>query len=101
MHIATTLDLRKANASLAEAALKSIVLDKASDVFGKKYRGVRTMGVYAVASDMRQHFKQHIELLGDYADDVYNWEDANQHGKFLRIMYDAIPSKFFKATARR
>jgi hypothetical protein len=91
MHVASTLDLRKSNASLAEAALKSIVLDKAEKVFGKRGPGVRTIGVYAVVANMRPHFKQHIELLGDYADEIYNWEDDRQHDKFLRAMYDALP----------
>jgi hypothetical protein len=92
LHVASTLDLRKSNATLAEAALKSIVLDKATEVFGgNKGTGVRTIGVYAVAADMRQQFKQHIELLGDYADETYNWEDGRQHSKFLRAMYDALP----------
>jgi hypothetical protein len=90
MHIASTLDLRKSNATLAEAALKSIVLDKADRVFGGK-PGVHTIGVYAVASGMRPQFKQHIELLGDYADEIYNWEDSRQHQKFLRTMYNALP----------
>ena len=35
MHIASTLDLRKQNASIAEAALKSIVLDKSGTYGGK------------------------------------------------------------------
>ena len=93
LHIASTLDLRKANAPLAEAALKSIVLDKSVEIFGR--RQVRTIGVYAVSSEMRSHFKQHIELLGDYAEEIYNWADDKQHKKFLRTMYDALPADFF------
>ena len=93
LHVASTLDLRKANAPLAEAALKSIVLDKATEVFGK--RKVRTIGVYAVASDMRKEFKPHITLLGDYADTIYNWSDRKQHEQFLRAIYDAVPAEFF------
>jgi hypothetical protein len=93
MHIASTLDLRKSNATLAEAALKSIVLDKAERVFGgNRGLGVHTIGVYAVAFGMRPRFKQHIELLGDYADEIYNWEDSRQHQKFLRTMYNALPA---------
>jgi len=95
LHVASTLDLRKANTSLAEAALKSITLDKAHDVYEKKRQKIRTIGVYAVPSDMRAHFKQHIELLGDYADEIYNWEDRRQHEKFLKTMYDAMPAEFF------
>jgi hypothetical protein len=41
---------------------------------------------------MRAHFKQHIELLGDYAEEIYNWEDGRQHQKFLQNMYNALPA---------
>jgi hypothetical protein len=103
MHIASTLDLRKSNATLAQAALKSIVLDKAEKVFGgNKGPGVHTIGVYAVASGMRPQFKQHIELFGDYADEIYNWEDGRQHRKFLQTMYDALPAlPLLRKAARR
>jgi hypothetical protein len=92
MHIASTLDLRKQNASIAEAALKSIVLDKSGDVWGKS---IRKIGVYAVLPDMKQQFKHHIELLTDYADETYNWIEPDDHRKFLRTMYDALPPAFF------
>jgi hypothetical protein len=92
IHIASTLDLRKQNASLAEAALKSIVLDKSGEVWKGN---VRKIGVYAVLPDMRQQFAQHLELLSDYADETYNWVDPSEHRKFIRIMYDALPPSFF------
>lgn len=93
MHIASTLDLRKQNASLAEAALKSIILDKSVDVFGKN---TRKLGVYAVDKDMKNQYLQHIRLLDDYADEIYNWEDAASQKKFLRSIYDSLPQKFFQ-----
>ncbi len=97
LHVASTLDLRKHHTSIAEAALKSIVLDKSGDLWGKK---VRKLGVYAVLPDMKREFKQHIELLSDYADETYNWLDQNQHRKFIRRMYDALPTVFARAARR-
>ncbi len=91
IHIASTLDLRKHNATIAEAALKSIVLDKADEVFEK----VLKIGVYAVERDMKSHFKQHIELLADYAQETFNWVDPVSRRKFLRRMYGALPAPFF------
>jgi Protein of unknown function (DUF3037) len=87
MHIASTLDLRKHTVRLDEAALKSIVLDKSREVYGKT---VRTIGVYAVEPDMKKHFSTHIELLSDYADETYNWLEMGRRTKFLRSLYDAI-----------
>jgi hypothetical protein len=87
MHIASTLDLRKHTVRLDEAALKSIVLDKSREVYGKT---VRTIGVYAVEPDMKKHFSTHVELLSDYADETYNWLELSRRTKFLRSMYDSI-----------
>ncbi len=88
MYVASTLDLRKHNATIAEAALKSIVLDKASHVFER----VRKIGVYAVDPDMKAHFKQHIELLSDYSDETFNWSNVTSQRKFIRSMYEALPT---------
>jgi hypothetical protein len=87
MHIASTLDLRKQSARLDEAALKSIVLDKSRDKYGKR---ARLIGVYAVEPDMKKHFSQHIELLSDYADESYNWLETGKRNKFLHTMYNAM-----------
>jgi Protein of unknown function (DUF3037) len=87
MHIASTLDLRKQSARLDEAALKSIVLDKSREKFGKT---ARLIGVYAVEPDMKKHFSHHIQLLSDYADESYNWLDTSKRNKFLHRMYDAM-----------
>jgi hypothetical protein len=87
LHVASTLDLRKQSANLSEAALKSIVLDKAE----RKYPGrVRKIGVYAVDEDMQDNFKHHINLLGDYADDLYNWLDPRGRDKFKKSIFDAL-----------
>ena len=84
MHIASTLDLRKQSVRLDEAALKSIVLVKSRDVYGKS---VRRIGVYAVEPDLKKHFSHHIELLSDYADETYNWLEQTKRNKFLKTMY--------------
>jgi hypothetical protein len=87
MHIASTLDLRKQSARLDEAALKSIVLDKSREKYGKR---ARLIGVYAVETDMKKQFSNHIELLSDYADETYNWLEIGKRNKFLHRMYDAM-----------
>jgi hypothetical protein len=85
-YIASTLDLRKQSVNLGEAALKSIVLDKAGRKFGDK---IRKVGVFAVDRDMLDSFKSHIDLLGDYADDLYDWLDLDSRKRFQRSLYDA------------
>lgn len=89
LHIASTLDLRKHSASLGDAALKSIVLDKAEKKYGTEF-SIKRIGVYAVDKDMLDNFKGHIDLLGDYADELYDWQDQNNRKKFQRSLSDAI-----------
>lgn len=85
--VAATLDLRLQSAELGDAALKSITLDKAT----KKYRdNVRTVGVYAVDNDMREHFKQHISMLGGYAQEMYDWTDLEGKRSFKKSIFDAL-----------
>lgn len=85
--VTSTLDLRKQTSNLAEAALKSITLDKAA----KKYHGaVRTVGVYAVDREMKDNFNGHISMLGDYAEDLYDWSDINEQLRFKRSVFDAL-----------
>jgi hypothetical protein len=85
--IAATLDLRKQAADLRDAALKSITLDKAT----KKYKeGVRTVGVYAVDPDMKDNFRSHIAMLGDYAHELYDWTDLEGSKKFKKSIFDAL-----------
>jgi hypothetical protein len=88
LHVASTLDLRKQNAGLGESALKSIVLDKAVKKHGKDQ--VVTIGVYAVDPDMRESFKSHIDLLGDYAQELYDWQDPDGRLRFQHALYDAM-----------
>jgi hypothetical protein len=93
MYVASTLDLRRATASLADAALKSIILDKSEEVYGTE---VKTIGVYAVEDSMRENFHSHIELLGDYADELFDWGDPASQWRFKKTFYDASPPAIFK-----
>ncbi len=88
MHVASTLDLRKHTAGLGEAALKSIVLDKAEKLYGKE--SVLKIGVFAVDDDMRSEFKKHIDLLGDYSNVLYDWQDLQSRKGFKRALYNAM-----------
>lgn len=72
---------------MGEAALKSIILDKASRRYGD---AIRKIGVYAVDRDMMEAFRSHIDLLGDYGDDLYDWLDQDSRRKLQRSFYDAM-----------
>lgn len=89
LHIAATLDLRSAEPRLGQAALKAVTLDKAKRSIGRK---TKTFGVYAVSPERKGEVSEHIALLGDYADDVFNWSDPNEMGKFQKIFFDAFNS---------
>ena len=86
-HVTATLDLRKTNVKLDEACLKAVVLDKADDEFKGE---TRRFGVYA--TEDASSFREHIELLSDYADEVYNWLDPNEREVYQRKMFDALHS---------
>lgn len=89
LHVASTLDLRKQTAGLGDAALKSIVLDKARKMY---HNDVKTIGVYAVDVDMADNFRSHIDLLRDYAEEVYDWQDRESRIRFQHRLYDALGS---------
>lgn len=80
-----TLDLRKQNVHINEAAFKAIVLDKAK-VFKE---GATAIGVYAAQRDDRAH-KAHIELLSDYAHRTFNWLDDDDRRQYTRGVFDAL-----------
>jgi hypothetical protein len=84
-HVTATLDLRRSNVDISQAALKAIVLDKAGDIFPS---GVRRLGVYAAPPGSRQ-FQPHIDLLTDYADDAFNWLDKQDRERYTRSIYAA------------
>lgn len=93
MHVAATLDFRKAHVRLDEAALKAVVLDKANDKFAN---GVSLLGVYAATPDMEQQFKPHLELLRDYAHQTYNWLEPTERLAFTSSIQRAaaLPFRF-------
>jgi hypothetical protein len=84
--VAATLDLRLQSAELKDAALKSVTLDKARKNLGT----VKTVGVYAVDNDMRKDFRQHIAMLGGYADEMYDWTDLDGKRGFKKSIFDAL-----------
>jgi hypothetical protein len=88
LHVASTLDLRKHNAGLGEAALKSIILDKAEKKFGRNK--VVKIGVFAVDPEMRDAFQAHIDLLRDYAEELYNWQELEGRLNFKKALYKAM-----------
>ncbi|MEQ8585314.1 MAG: DUF3037 domain-containing protein [Thalassobaculaceae bacterium] len=91
VHVASTLDLRKQTAGLGEAALKSIVLDKAQ----KKFSDIAlTIGVYAIDQNMRDEFRAHIELLGDYSNELYDWTDSTSRSRLQKRVYDALTPSY-------
>lgn len=90
-HVTATLDLRKINVRLDEACFKAVVLDKARDEFdGEK----KLFGVYAASKTDVKEYRDHIELLGDYSDELFNWLDWDQQVKYQRRMYDALDRIF-------
>ncbi len=96
MHIATTVDLRKATINPGDAALKAITLDKAAEKYPKN---VHLLGVYA-ADDFNAVAKPSIKLLTDYADKAYNWLDEYEKREFLGELRKAAAQPFtFGASA--
>lgn len=84
--IASTLDLRKAASGIEHAALSSIKLDKAR----RRYKEVKTIGVYAVDNGMRENFSSHLRLLSEYADDLYDWSDYEDSRSFQRTVFKVL-----------
>jgi hypothetical protein len=92
--VTATLDLRRANIDKGQAAIKAITLDLAGCSFDAN---VRRIGVYAAPHDAAQ-FRSHIHMLGEYADDFYNWADPKQREAYLHSIYGAIPSRSVAAS---
>ena len=89
-HITATLDLRKSHVLINEAALKAITLDKARQIYKSN---VKLIGVYAAPKGAQQ-FKAHIELLRDYSDKAYNWEDESERKAFTGVLRRAASQPF-------
>lgn len=86
MHITATLDLRRPRVDVKEATLKAIVLDRAREHFGDD---TRRLGVYAAADIASDHFKTHIDLLKEYSDDCFNWENPIERRRYSSAILKA------------
>lgn len=86
-HVTATLDLRKASVEIAEAALKSIVLDRAKIALSPD---ARTIGVYALETVEAHGAHPHIHLLSNYADEMYNWSNHDEKTAYQHRIYDAV-----------
>ncbi len=89
LHVASVLDLRASHPQLAQAALKAVVLDRAGAVHNGP---VHKIGVYASAPARLAEVREHVALLGRYADDVVNWEDASDRRSLKKMFFDAYNS---------
>jgi hypothetical protein len=88
LRVAATLDLRRAHVDIREATLKAIVLDRAKKVYG---HDARRIGVYAALPEEMPHFKQHLELLHDYSDEVFNWQIEGERAGFMQFVKSGFP----------
>lgn len=87
-HVAAVLDLRANNPQLAQAALKSVVLDQAAEHFSN----VHKVGVYSAAKERLPELHSNLAILRPYADDIYNWEDVHDREHLTKLFYDAYNS---------
>lgn len=99
MHIMATLDLRKSEVDLGEAALKAITLNKAKVTYKKR---AKLIGVYALNTG-EERFKSHISVLREYSTNLYNWCDDSQRTEFTSYLRQAAqaPFEFGKRSPRR
>jgi hypothetical protein len=86
-HVTATLDLRKQDTNIAEAALKAIVLDRAREAFGPS---ARKLGVYALDVLDESSFHSQIGLLRKYADETFNWSDRDERTRYQHRIFDAV-----------
>jgi hypothetical protein len=85
-HVTATLDLRRENVHISQAAWKAVVLLKAREVFSAQ---TRTLGVYAMAPGATQ-FRSHVEILRDYSDRIFNWTDPGERRGYEQAIYAAM-----------
>lgn len=90
LRVAATLDLRKPHVNIKDATHKAIVLDRAKKIFGPD---TKRIAVYAVPPSELNRFHQHLELMHDYSDEVYNWtvpEESNEFMAFVQSGFSAL-----------
>ncbi len=88
LHIATTLDLSSSSPHIGTAATKAITLDLAK----RSKQKVKTYSVYSVAQGREAEVREHIAILSDYSDSIFNWSDRDEKLKFKKIFFDAYNS---------
>lgn len=90
LHFATTLSLTAANPHIGTSASKAITMDKARRITNS----ARAYCVYAVAPSRKPELKEHLSLLSDYSDAIFNWRDPIEQMNFKRLFFDAYNSNF-------
>jgi hypothetical protein len=85
-HVTATLDFRKIEVPVAEAALKAVVLDRARTALSPD---ARRIGVYALEVG-DSTFQPHIHVLTSYADETFNWSDPDERRRYQHQIYDAV-----------
>jgi hypothetical protein len=90
LRCAATLDLRRPHADIKETTLKAITLDRAR---ATRSEPVERIGVYATATPDSKEHRYHIELLGDYSERTFNWEDPDGRRAFMNFVYSGLGAK--------
>ncbi|MEL6684935.1 MAG: DUF3037 domain-containing protein [Pseudomonadota bacterium] len=90
LHFATTLSLTASNPHIGTSASKAITMDKARRITNS----ARAYCVYAVAPSREPELREHISLLKDYSDAIFNWRDPDEQLSFKRLFFDAYSSNF-------
>jgi hypothetical protein len=86
LRVAATLDLRRPNHDIRDAALKAIVLDRARETRGEIVR----VGIYASHAPDASDVRSHIKVLKEYSDRLYNWEDMRDRGNLMNFIFEGL-----------
>lgn len=90
LHLATTVNLTSSNPHIGSSASKAITMDIAKKANGQ----AKAYCVYAVAPSRKPEVREHLSLLGDYSDDIFNWHEPDDKVRFKKIFFDAYASNF-------
>ncbi|MEO0669118.1 MAG: DUF3037 domain-containing protein [Pseudomonadota bacterium] len=88
LHLATTLSLTASQPHIGTAASKAVTMDKAK----RANSDTKAYCVYSVAPTRAGEVKEHISLLGDYSDGIFNWNIREQRDGFKKLFFDAFSS---------
>lgn len=97
LHLATTVNLTSTNPHIGSSASKAITMDLAK----KANEQAKAYCVYAVAPSRKVEVREHISLLGDYSDAIFNWHEPDDQRKFKKVFYDAYASNHPTAIEQR